>query len=167
MVVLNLATVFYAALLGPALEFIFTGNLDNLLRHEGELRPVWRLFPSRLLETVEDFEPEVGIWVLPGLIVAVALIKGLAQTGQFLPLTHPTPFIGRFQESANMECMQIPQMGGNQISQGFAYYLFCFVAKHTFRTRTERANRLDCINGNNRLVDKLNKSLQFLHAEML
>lgn len=84
MLVLALTTAFFAFLSGPALNFVFSGNLHDVLRtHAGELRAVWRLLPADVLAHLENADARVSVWVVPGLIVGTAIIKGFAQTGQF------------------------------------------------------------------------------------
>lgn len=84
MVILNLTTVAYAALLGPALQFVFTGDITTMLRGPGgELRPLWSLLPTGALLHLELTVRQLGSWLLPALIVGLAVLKGIAQTGQF------------------------------------------------------------------------------------
>lgn len=84
MLVLALTTAFLAFLSGPALNFVFTGKMADILRtHGGEVRWLWRMLPANVLRQLESLDIGASIWVVPGLIVATALVKGLAQTGQF------------------------------------------------------------------------------------
>ncbi|HEX9400122.1 MAG TPA: ABC transporter ATP-binding protein [Anaeromyxobacter sp.] len=78
MVVLSLATAAYANLLGPALEFLFTGQVKAL----GALR---NFVPKGV-----DFDATLAhvdrrsiLTALPFVIIVVALVKGLATYGQF------------------------------------------------------------------------------------
>jgi subfamily B ATP-binding cassette protein MsbA len=78
MVVLSLSTAAYANLLGPALEFLFTGQVKAL----GALR---NFVPDGV-----DFDAVLAtldrravLTALPFIIIAVALVKGLATYGQF------------------------------------------------------------------------------------
>lgn len=84
MVVLNLATVSYAALMGPALGFVFSGDVRTITRDpSGGLRPLWDLAPAGVIHHLESLEPTAGLWLVPFLVIAIAAIKGIAQTGQF------------------------------------------------------------------------------------
>jgi len=71
MAVLGLATGAYAWLVGPALRFLLTGGEAGL----AGLTP-----GGRLLAGVDR---ERALWILPALLVAVALLKGAAYLGQF------------------------------------------------------------------------------------
>jgi subfamily B ATP-binding cassette protein MsbA len=84
MVVLGLTTAFYAFLAGPAVKFVFTGDFGDILRTtDGELRSLWNLVPSAWVHTLEGIDQSRAILIVPILVVAAALFKGLAQTGQF------------------------------------------------------------------------------------
>ena len=84
MLALALTTAFLAFLSGPALNFVFSGNLQDILHeHGGELRALWRWMPAGLLSQLETLDVQRTIWVVPGLLVATACLKGVAQTGQF------------------------------------------------------------------------------------
>lgn len=84
MTALALTTAFLAFLSGPALNFVFSGNLQDILReHGGELRALWRWLPGNLVVQLEALDTHRAIWVVPGLLVATACLKGVAQTGQF------------------------------------------------------------------------------------
>jgi subfamily B ATP-binding cassette protein MsbA len=78
MVVLALATAAYVNLLGPVLEFLFTGRTSAIAG-------LGRLLPTSL--DVAGWATRVDrqrvLAVLPILIVGVALVKGLAYFGQF------------------------------------------------------------------------------------
>jgi ATP-binding cassette, subfamily B, bacterial MsbA len=82
--VFNLVTVFYAALLGPGLNVVFTGDTQSLLKLSDQtLRPGWDLMPDSWLGALEHLSVNHAIWLMPLLLVLLSLIKGLAQTGQF------------------------------------------------------------------------------------
>jgi len=84
MIVMSLATIAYAALAGPALEFTFGGGMDSILRTpEGDLRAAWQLFPGDWLNNLDAMKPTEGLWILPVAIVTIAVFKGVGQTGQF------------------------------------------------------------------------------------
>ncbi|HET6345801.1 MAG TPA: ABC transporter transmembrane domain-containing protein, partial [Myxococcota bacterium] len=84
MLALALTTAFLAFLSGPALNFVFSGELRDIVRtHAGEVRQLWRALPEAWLERVEHLEPRSTIWVVPCLLIGTAVLKGLAQTGQF------------------------------------------------------------------------------------
>ena len=84
MIILNLATVFYAALVGPVLQFVFTADFQDILMNaQGELRPAWTLLPHNLVETLHSLGEDAPVWVLPPLLLAIALMKGIGQAGQF------------------------------------------------------------------------------------
>jgi len=78
MVVLSLATAAYANLLGPALEFLFTGQVKAL----GALR---NFVPSGVDfdSTLARLDRRSILTALPFVIIGVALVKGLATYGQF------------------------------------------------------------------------------------
>src|SRR6266498_1922744 len=78
MVVLSLATAAYANLLGPALEFLFTGQVKAL----GALR---NFVPASVDvdAALASLDRRSVLAVLPFVIVAVALVKGVATYGQF------------------------------------------------------------------------------------
>jgi subfamily B ATP-binding cassette protein MsbA len=78
MVVLALATAAYVNLLGPVLEFLFTGKA-TLLGGLSSLAP-GSVDLGRLRSALE---PERVLRLLPWLIVGVALVKGIAWYGQF------------------------------------------------------------------------------------
>jgi subfamily B ATP-binding cassette protein MsbA len=78
MIVLALATAAYANLLGPALEFLFTGQVKAI----GALRnfaPKGWDFDAMLA----GLDRRAVLTGLPFVIVAVAMVKGLATYGQF------------------------------------------------------------------------------------
>lgn len=84
MIALGAATAAYAFLAGPALKFVFSGSLTDIMRTaDGRLRSLWQWLPASFLANLERFTEHSALYVVPALIVAVALIKGLAQTGQF------------------------------------------------------------------------------------
>ncbi len=84
MVVLGLTTAFYAFLAGPAVKFVFTGDFGDILRSSsGELRSVWSWVPPEWIAALESAEQTEAILTVPVLVLVTALIKGLAQTGQF------------------------------------------------------------------------------------
>ncbi len=84
MIVLGAASAFYAFLAGPALQFVFSGNIAPMLHTQaGQLRSVWRWLPTDWLDTLQTLEPRKAVLIVPVLIVGTALIKGLAQTTQF------------------------------------------------------------------------------------
>ncbi len=84
MILLGVTTAFYAFLAGPALKFIFSGELGDILRStSGELRAVWRWLPADWLAELEGLDRSAALFVMPGLIVLTALFKGLAHTAQF------------------------------------------------------------------------------------
>jgi ATP-binding cassette, subfamily B, bacterial MsbA len=71
MAVLGLATGAYAWLVGPALRFLLTG---------GEAGLTWA---SRLVPSLSSVDRARALWVLPALLVVLALVKGAAYLGQF------------------------------------------------------------------------------------
>jgi ATP-binding cassette, subfamily B, bacterial MsbA len=82
MVVLAIATALYVNLLGPALDFLFTGRVTgvtSMLR----ILPRW-LDLAGLLERVDRGQV---LSVLPLVIVSVALVKGVAYFGQSYLMT--------------------------------------------------------------------------------
>jgi subfamily B ATP-binding cassette protein MsbA len=84
MVVLGVASAIYAFLAGPALKYVFTGDVADILRTAGgEPRSFFRWLPSGTLTNIESLDPRWALMVMPALIVVTALVKGLAQTGQF------------------------------------------------------------------------------------
>jgi subfamily B ATP-binding cassette protein MsbA len=84
MFVLALTTAFLAFLSGPALHFVFSGRLADILQgHAGQLRPVWAWLPPQALRWLTSLTPSQAIWLVPGALTATAVFKGLAQTGQF------------------------------------------------------------------------------------
>ena len=84
MLLLALTTAFFAFLSGPALNFMFSGNVRDVLRtHGGELRALWSALPAEFLQRLETADSHTAIWIIPVLLVGTALIKGMAQTGQF------------------------------------------------------------------------------------
>ncbi|MEZ4273206.1 MAG: ABC transporter ATP-binding protein [Myxococcota bacterium] len=89
MLVLNVANVVYAALIGPALQYIFTSNVEGITRStDGSLRPLWTLVPVSWVQALENLDAQSSLWLLPGLIVVVAVIKGVGQGGQFFLFGH-------------------------------------------------------------------------------
>ena len=84
MIVLALTTALYASLAGPALKFIFSGSISDILRStNGELRSMWRSVPTDFVQWLESFDRMRALLVLPGLVIVTAFVKGLSQTGQF------------------------------------------------------------------------------------
>jgi ATP-binding cassette, subfamily B, bacterial MsbA len=84
MIVLAVSSAIYAFLAGPALKFVFTGNFSDVLRtSSGDLRSVVRWFPTETLAHVESLDPRLALFIVPGLIVLTAVVKGVSQTGQF------------------------------------------------------------------------------------
>ncbi|MBN1962433.1 MAG: ABC transporter ATP-binding protein [Deltaproteobacteria bacterium] len=84
MLVLGAATAAYAFLAGPALKFIFSGSIVDIIHHaDGSLRSMWNWLPPSLLSELEKFAEQSALYMVPILIVIVAFIKGMAQTGQF------------------------------------------------------------------------------------
>jgi len=79
MVVLALATAAYVNLLGPVLEFLFTGRSDAMAGL-GRFLPTPFDFAGWVRHVDRD---RVLVAVLPFLIIGVALIKGIAYFGQF------------------------------------------------------------------------------------
>ncbi|MEI7704234.1 MAG: ABC transporter ATP-binding protein [Deltaproteobacteria bacterium] len=77
MAVLALATAMYVNLLGPVLEFLFTGRVDAM----GSLA---RLLPgdSGLAAWTRGVDRTQALRVLPWIVIAVALAKGFAFFGQ-------------------------------------------------------------------------------------
>jgi subfamily B ATP-binding cassette protein MsbA len=87
MVVLALTTTVYAFLAGPAIKFVFYGDITTLLRtSSGELRDGWNALPPDWVAAIESLDRTWALMLLPALIVGTALVKGLAQTGQFFAL---------------------------------------------------------------------------------
>ncbi len=83
MFVFALTTAFLAFLTGPALNFIFSGNLnDVLLGQTGEIRTMWRWLPTAWVTGAQHLSSTAALWVVPVLLVATAVVKGLCQTGQ-------------------------------------------------------------------------------------
>ena len=78
MVVLALCTAIYVNLLGPVLDFLFTGRVEAMA-HLG------RFFPASrdLAGSLAHVDRGRVLFVLPLVIVAVAVAKGLAYFGQF------------------------------------------------------------------------------------
>jgi ATP-binding cassette, subfamily B, bacterial MsbA len=76
--VLAVATAMYVNLLGPVLEFLFTGKV-------GAMGAVAKLLPgdSELARMAQGLDRNQVLRVLPWLVVAVALAKGLAYFGQY------------------------------------------------------------------------------------
>jgi subfamily B ATP-binding cassette protein MsbA len=84
MALLALAAAFLAFLSGPALHFVFTGRLGDILQGEGgQLRPVWSWLPPQAVDHLTALTPMQAIWLVPCALCITALVKGLAQTGQF------------------------------------------------------------------------------------
>lgn len=84
MVVLGLTTAFYAFLAGPALRFIFSGTLSDIVyAANGEMHTVWKALPADWIQFILHLDPKAALAVMPGLIVVTAFIKGISQTGQF------------------------------------------------------------------------------------
>lgn len=87
MLVLALTTAFLAFLSGPALHFVFTGRLNDILAGQGgKLRPVWAWLPHDTLTQLQNLSSTQAIWLVPAALTLTAVIKGLAQTGQFFLL---------------------------------------------------------------------------------
>lgn len=84
MVVLGAASAAYAFLAGPALKFVFSTQASDILHTStGELRSLWRYLPEDWLAALDRFASAYALWVVPALIVVVAIFKGVAQAGQF------------------------------------------------------------------------------------
>ncbi len=84
MVVLAATSAFYAFLAGPGLEFMFSGDVkDVLYGTDGELRTLWQLLPGAWIAALETADPSRSVLFLPALLIVTALAKGIAQTGQF------------------------------------------------------------------------------------
>lgn len=84
MLLLGASSAFYAFLAGPALKFVFTGDFTDVLRSgSGQLRSVWQWLPDAWVHAVEQLDARWTILVVPLLIISTAVVKGLAQTGQF------------------------------------------------------------------------------------
>ena len=84
MVVYAITTAFYAFISGPALKYIFTGNVQDVLKTStGETRALWKTLPDGWLSVLEQFAQDYAIWLLPSVIVLAATAKGVAQAGQF------------------------------------------------------------------------------------
>ncbi len=82
--ILNITTAMYAALSGPALAFVFSGDFGGVMRSpKGDLRPMWQVIPADWVSQIESLDASQGIWVLPIFLVLISVIKGFAQTGQF------------------------------------------------------------------------------------
>ncbi len=77
MAVLALATAMYVNLLGPVLEFLFTGQA-------GALGSLARFMPGEgaLAEMARGVDRAQALRVLPAVVIGVALVKGLAYFGQ-------------------------------------------------------------------------------------
>ncbi|RYF12224.1 MAG: ABC transporter ATP-binding protein, partial [Deltaproteobacteria bacterium] len=59
------------------------GDLQDLLRTPaGTLRGGWKLLPAAWVSRLQGVSTTQGIWLVPGLLMATALVKGMAQTGQ-------------------------------------------------------------------------------------
>jgi subfamily B ATP-binding cassette protein MsbA len=83
MLVLALATAFLAFLSGPALGYVFSNDVGDVLRTpQGALRGVWRYVPSWVLHALLAANARRSIWVVPILLVSTACLKAVAQTGQ-------------------------------------------------------------------------------------
>jgi ATP-binding cassette, subfamily B, bacterial MsbA len=83
MIVLGAAAAFYAFLAGPALKFVFAGDLSTVLPAGIETSRYWSWVPRDLLAELRALPASAALFVVPGLIVLTAVVKGLAQTGQF------------------------------------------------------------------------------------
>lgn len=84
MTALAFSSALLAFLSGPALQFVFTGNLSAVLQNaDGQIRTMWRMLPEGILQALLDIKPSYSIWIVPLMLVATAIIKGFAQTGQF------------------------------------------------------------------------------------
>lgn len=70
--VLALTTAAYAWLTGPLLAFLLTGG-------KAGAGPLQHLFPGLF----DGLDPSLAAWALPGAMLAVALLKGLAYLAQF------------------------------------------------------------------------------------
>ena len=77
MAVLAGATAMYVNLLGPVLEFLFTGSV-------GALGSLGRLLPSEgpVAAWFQGIDRTRALRVLPAVVIAVALLKGVAYFGQ-------------------------------------------------------------------------------------
>ncbi len=84
MMVLGATSAAYAFLAGPALKFVFSGSLLDLVHTgSGEVRALWQMLPSSWLAGLNTLAERSAVYLVPMLIVAVAVAKGIAQTGQF------------------------------------------------------------------------------------
>jgi subfamily B ATP-binding cassette protein MsbA len=81
MIVLAVTTAAYVHLLGPVLQFLFGGG-EVAPRHAGQLRsllPAW----TDVSGWLAGMDRQQAIRALPAVIVAVALVKGVAYFGQY------------------------------------------------------------------------------------
>lgn len=84
MIVLAIANACYAALCGPALSFVFRGDLRDVLHdRDGMLRNTWRWLPKSWLQGLDTLPADAGVWIIPVALIITAIVKGMAQTGQF------------------------------------------------------------------------------------
>ena len=84
MILYALTTAFYAFISGPALKYIFTGDVTDVLKTStGETRSLWKALPQNWLEQLELIAQDYALWLLPSVIVIAATAKGVAQAGQF------------------------------------------------------------------------------------
>ena len=84
MVILGAASAAYAFLAGPALKFVFSGSLADMLRTSGgQVRGVWSWLPASFFTALERVVETSAFYVVPALIIGVSVVKGFAQTGQF------------------------------------------------------------------------------------
>ncbi|MEK7705255.1 MAG: ABC transporter transmembrane domain-containing protein [Myxococcota bacterium] len=82
--VLGATTAFYAFLAGPALKFVFSGEIHDILRTaDGQLRSVWHYVPTSWIAATEGLDRLGALLLMPALIVATSVVKGVAQTTQF------------------------------------------------------------------------------------
>jgi ATP-binding cassette, subfamily B, bacterial MsbA len=84
MLLLALSSALYAAFSGPALNFIFTGKPhDFIYDPSGKIRSAWQVLPSTWLDHIQHLPPSASLWIVPSVIIGLAVLKGLMQAGQF------------------------------------------------------------------------------------
>ena len=84
MIFYAITTAFYAFISGPALKYIFTGDVQDVLKDStGEIRSAWKTLPDSWLTGLENLAQDYALWLLPAIIVVAATAKGFAQAGQF------------------------------------------------------------------------------------
>ncbi|MBT6175874.1 MAG: hypothetical protein HOI23_01415, partial [Deltaproteobacteria bacterium] len=84
MIFYAITTAFYAFISGPALKYIFTGDVQDVLKDStGEIRSAWKTLPDSWLTGLENLAQDYALWLLPAVIVVAATAKGFAQAGQF------------------------------------------------------------------------------------